>query len=102
MDASSLSHRLRTASILATTTATFAETPAVETAETKAAVTDVILGTRGTLMGLVKEPTGDAKGHQLVTIGYSGNEVAAVETLDDGSFVVEGLREGTHVIQAEW
>ena len=51
-------------------------------------------------MGLVKNMSGDAEGHQLVTIGYSGNEVAAVETLDDGSFVVEGLREGTHVIQA--
>ena len=90
-----------TASILATTTATFAETPSVNAAETKAAVTDVVLGTRGTLMGLVKDTTGDAKGHQLVTIGYSGNEVAAVETLDDGSFVIEGLREGTHVIQAD-
>ena len=90
-----------TASMLATTTATFAETPLVNAAETKAEVTDVILGTKGTLMGLVKDTTGDVKGHQLVTIGYSGNEVAAVETLDDGSFVVEGLREGTHVIQAD-
>ena len=89
-----------TASMLATTTATFAETPLVNTAETKAEVTDVVLGTKGTLMGLVKDTIGDAKGHQLVTIGYSGNDVAAVETLDDGSFVVEGLREGTHVIQA--
>ena len=89
-----------TASMLATTTATFAETPIVNAAETKAEVTDVVLGTKGTLMGLVKNMSGDAEGHQLVTIGYSGNEVAAVETLDDGSFVVEGLREGTHVIQA--
>ena len=89
-----------TASMLATTTATFAETPIVNATETKAEVTDVVLGTKGTLMGLVKNMSGDAKGHQLVTIGYSGNEVAAVETLDDGSFVVEGLREGTHVIQA--
>jgi hypothetical protein len=86
--------------MLATTTATFAETPIVNATETKAEVTDVVLGTKGTLMGLVKNMSGDAKGHQLVTIGYSGNEVAAVETLDDGSFVVEGLREGTHVIQA--
>jgi hypothetical protein len=89
-----------TASMFATTTVTFAETPLVNAAETKAEVTDVVLGSKGTLMGLVKDTTGDAKGHQLVTIGYSGNEVAAVETLDDGSFVVEGLREGTHVIQA--
>ena len=89
-----------TASMLATTSTTFAETPIVNATETKAEVTDVVLGTKGTLMGLVKNMSGDAKGHQLVTIGYSGNEVAAVETLDDGSFVVEGLREGTHVIQA--
>ena len=89
-----------TASMLATTTATFAETPIVNATETKTEVTDVVLGTKGTLMGLVKNMSGDVKGHQLVTIGYSGNEVAAVETLDDGSFVVEGLREGTHVIQA--
>ena len=89
-----------TASMLATTSATFAETPIVNATETKTEVTDVVLGTKGTLMGLVKNMSGDVKGHQLVTIGYSGNEVAAVETLDDGSFVVEGLREGTHVIQA--
>lgn len=86
--------------MFATTTATFAETPIVNAAETKAEVTDVVLGTKGTLMGLVKNTSGVATSHQLVTIGYSGNEVAAVETLDDGSFVVEGLREGTHVIQA--
>ena len=89
------------ASMLATTTAIFAETPFVSTTETKPEVTDVVLGTKGTLMGLVKDETGDSKGHQLVTVGYSGNEVAAVETLDDGSFVIEGLREGTHVLQAD-
>ena len=44
-----------TTSMLATTTATFAETPLVNTAETKAEVTDVVLGTKGTLMGLVKD-----------------------------------------------
>ena len=38
----------------ATTTATFAETPIVNATETKAEVTDVVLGTKGTLMGLVK------------------------------------------------
>ena len=70
-----------TASMLATTSATFAETPIVNATETKAEVTDVVLGTKGTLMGLVKNMSGDAEGHQLVTIGYSGNEVAAVETL---------------------
>ena len=42
-----------TASMLATTTATFAETPIVNATETKAEVTDVVLGTKGTLMGLV-------------------------------------------------
>ena len=89
-----------TASILATTTATFAETPSVNAAETKAAVTDVVLGTRGTLMGLVKDTTGDAKGHQLVTIGYSGNEVAAVETLMMDHSLLKDF-EGTHVIQAD-
>jgi hypothetical protein len=41
--------------MLATTTATFAETPIVNAAETKAEVTDVVLGTKGTLMGLVKK-----------------------------------------------
>ena len=89
-----------TASMLATSTATFAETPIVNVAETKAQVTNVVLGNKGTVMGYVKGNAGDARGQQLVTIGYSGNEVAAVETLDDGSFVIEGLREGTHVVQS--
>ena len=88
-----------TAALFATPAATFAETP-VATAEAKAEVTDVVLGTKGTLIGLVKDVAGKAKSHALVTIGYSGNEVAKVETLDDGSFVVEGLREGSHLIQA--
>ena len=87
------------AALFATPVATFAATP-VTTAEAKAEVTDVVLGKKGTLIGLVKDVAGKAKGHALVSIGYSGNEVAKVETLDDGSFVVEGLREGTHVIQA--
>ena len=88
------------AALFATPVATFAATP-VTTAEAKAEVTDVVLGKKGTLIGLVKDVAGKAKGHALVSIGYSGNEVAKVETLDDGSFVVEGLREGTHVIQAD-
>ena len=91
-----------TASMLATTTATFAESPIVNVAETKAEVTDVVLGTKGTLMGLVKNTSGAVEGHQLVTIGYSGNEVAAVETLDDGSFVVEGLRERYACYSSQW
>ena len=89
-----------TAALFATPAATFAETPVV-TADAKAEVTDVVLGKKGTLIGLVKDVAGKAKSHALVSIGYSGNEVAAVETLDDGSFVVEGLREGTHVVQAD-
>lgn len=89
-----------TTSMLATTTATFAETPIVNAAEKKADVTDVVLGSKGTLVGLVKNTEGESKSHQLITIGYSGNEVAAVESANDGSFIVEGLREGTHVIQA--
>ena len=88
------------AALFATPVATFAATP-VTTAEAKAEVTDVVLGKKGTLIGLVKDVAGKAKGHALVSIGYSGNEVAKVETLDDGSFVVEGLREGTHVVQAD-
>jgi hypothetical protein len=88
-----------TAALFATPAATFADTPVI-TADAKAEVTDVVLGSKGTLTGLVKDVAGKAKSHALVSIGYSGNEVAAVETLDDGSFVVEGLREGTHVVQA--
>ena len=88
------------AALFATPVATFAATP-VTTAEAKAELTDVVLGKKGTLIGLVKDVAGKAKGHALVSIGYSGNEVAKVETLDDGSFVVEGLREGTHVVQAD-
>ncbi len=88
-----------TAALFATPAATFAATPA-PSAEAKVEVTDVVLGTKGTLIGLVKDVAGKAKSNALVTIGYSGNEVAKVETLNDGSFVVEGLREGTHVIQA--
>lgn len=88
-----------TAALFATPAATFADTPVI-TADAKAEVTDVVLGSKGTLIGLVKDVAGKAKSHALVSIGYSGNEVAAVETLDDGSFVVEGLREGTHVVQA--
>ena len=52
MDASSWSYRLHSINA-ATTTATFAETPLVNAAETKAEVTDVVLGTKGTY-GLVK------------------------------------------------
>ncbi len=88
-----------TAALFATPAATFADTPVI-TADAKAEVTDVVLGSKGTLTGLVKDVAGKAKSHALVSIGYSGNEVAAVETLDDGSFVVEGLREGIHVVQA--
>ena len=88
-----------TAALFATPAATFAETPVV-TADAKAEVTDGVLGKKGTLIGLVKDVAGKARSHALVSIGYSGNEVAAVETLDNGSFVVEGLREGTHVVQA--
>ena len=90
-----------TAALLATPAATFAETP-IATAETRveAKATDVVLGPKGRLLGLVKDMAGKATGHALVTVGYSGSEVAAVETLEDGSFAVEGLREGTHVIQA--
>jgi hypothetical protein len=90
-----------TAALLSAPVATFAETPIVTTeSRAAAAATDVVLGPKGTLLGLVKDIAGKAKGHALVTVGYSGSEVAAVETLDDGSFAVEGLREGTHVIQS--
>ena len=70
-----------TAALLATPAATFAETP-IATAETKAEAkaTDVVLGPKGRLLGLVKDMAGKATGHALVTVGYSGSEVAAVES----------------------
>lgn len=90
-----------TAALLATPAATFAKPPvATANAKVETKATDVVLGPKGTLVGLVTDRAGKANGHSLVTVGYSGTEVAAVETLDDGSFVVEGLREGTHVVQA--
>ena len=53
-----------TASIFATTTATFAKTPFDNA--TKTEVSDVVLGNKGTLTGLVKDTIGDAKGHHQV------------------------------------
>lgn len=85
--------------LLVMSATTYAEPP-VAISKGKAEVIDVALGKQGTLIGIVKDIAGKAKSHALVSVGYAGKEVAAVETLDDGSFVVEGLREGTHVIQA--
>ncbi len=57
-----------TAALFATPAATFADTPVI-TADAKAEVTDVVLGSKGTLTGLVKDVAGKAKSHALVSIG---------------------------------
>ena len=80
--------------------ASFAAPPGVIDAAPVAAAKDIALGPNGTLSGLVKDSSGQAKRAEIVTVGFSGNEVAKVQTLEDGRFTIEGLREGTHVVKA--
>jgi len=63
-------------------------------------VRDVVLGARSTFSGVVTSPKGGAGKSAVVTVAYAGNPVASVQTLDDGRFAIEGLREGTHVVNA--
>ena len=78
----------------------FAAPPGVIDAAPVAPAKDIALGPNGTLSGLVKDSSGQAKSAEIVTVGFSGNEVAKVQTLKDGRFTIEGLREGTHVVKA--
>jgi hypothetical protein len=68
-------------------------------AATPAAVKDIKLGPNGSLTGVVKDANGRAKAAEIVTVGFSGAEVATVQTLEDGRFTIEGLREGSHVVK---
>ncbi|MFM8579010.1 MAG: hypothetical protein ACKOCN_09455 [Planctomycetaceae bacterium] len=63
-------------------------------------VRDVVLGAKSTLSGVVKSEAGSTGKSAVVTVAYAGNPVATVETLQDGRFAIEGLREGTHVVNA--
>lgn len=63
-------------------------------------VRDVVLGAKSTLFGVVKSEAGSTGKSAVVTVAYAGNPVATVETLQDGRFAIEGLREGTHVVNA--
>jgi hypothetical protein len=47
----------------------------------------------------VKDANGRAKAAEIVTVGFSGAEVATVQTLEDGRFTIEGLREGSHLVK---
>lgn len=75
----------------------FAAPPAVINAP--AAAKDIVLGPNGTFSGVVKDVNGQAKSAAIVTVGFSGAEVATVQTLEDGRFTIEGLREGSHVVK---
>ena len=87
-------------SLICSPIVSFAAPPGVIDAAPVAATKDIALGPNGTLSGLVKDSGGQAKSATIVTVGFSGNEVAKVQTLDDGRFTIEGLREGTHVVKA--
>ena len=81
----------------ATPIVSFAAPPAVINAP--AAAKDIVLGPNGTFSGVVKDVNGRAKSAEIVTVGFSGAEVATVQTLEDGRFTIEGLREGSHVVK---
>jgi len=81
----------------ATPIVSFAAPPAVVNAP--AAAKDIVLGPNGTFSGVVKDVNGRAKSAEIVTVGFSGAEVATVQTLEDGRFTIEGLREGSHVVK---
>jgi hypothetical protein len=61
---------------------------------------DVVLGERSTFSGIVTSEKGSVGKAAIVTVAYAGNPVASVQTLEDGRFAIEGLREGTHVVNA--
>ena len=82
----------------ATPIVSFAAPPAVINAQ-PAAAKDIVLGPNGTFSGVVKDVNGRAKSAEIVTVGFSGAEVATVQTLEDGRFTIEGLREGSHVVK---
>ena len=76
----------------ATPIVSFAAPPAVINAKPVPAK-DIVLGPNGTFSGVVKDVNGRAKSAEIVTVGFSGAEVATVQTLEDGRFTIEGLRE---------
>ena len=82
----------------ATPIVSFAAPPAVINAKPVPAK-DIVLGPNGTFSGVVKDVNGRAKSAEIVTVGFSGAEVATVQTLEDGRFTIEGLREGSHVVK---
>ena len=82
----------------ATPIVSFAAPPAVINAQ-PAAAKDIVLGPNGSFSGVVKDVNGRAKSAEIVTVGFSGAEVATVQTLEDGRFTIEGLREGSHVVK---
>lgn len=89
------------ASLLAAPAAAVAQTPAgIGGSSNSAAATNVVLGPNGSVRGVVRDFSGAGHSQAFVSIDFAGSNVATVETLEDGSFVVEGLRQGTHVVQA--
>ncbi len=82
----------------ATPIVSFAAPPAPLKTQAVAAK-DIVLGPNGTFSGVVKDVNGRAKSAEIVTVGFSGAEVATVQTLEDGRFTIEGLREGSHVVK---
>ena len=82
----------------ATPIVSFAAPSAVINAQ-PAAAKDIVLGPNGSFSGVVKDVNGRAKSAEIVTVGFSGAEVATVQTLEDGRFTIEGLREGSHVVK---
>lgn len=74
--------------------------PGVINVDAPAVVKDVALGPNGSLTGFVRNADGRGKSGELVAVAFSGRSVATVQTLEDGRFTIEGLREGTHVLKA--
>lgn len=61
---------------------------------------DVVLGPNGMLSAYVQDENGNPRSNETVSVSFSGAVVATVQTLPDGGFTVEQLREGAHVLRA--
>lgn len=63
-------------------------------------VIDYRLQANGRLVGEVRDTAGNLLSNRRVTVFFEGNQVATTTTNDQGTFQVEGLREGVHDVVA--
>ena len=61
-------------------------------------VMDVTLGEGGMVRGQIVDAQGQPVVDAPVSVLHDGKEVVSTKTLADGSFAVNGLRSGTHVV----